>query len=152
MVLLRLRQRRLAALRRPELPLVRDAVCEVHIEGCPPCFCLAEDAPALAAAARAGPRDGPPRLLAPLDPLIYDRRLTAAIWDFQYTWEVYTPADKRVRGYYALPVLARERLAGHVEPRADRERRRLTVVSRKVNRGIPVRPAVRELARFLGLR
>lgn len=152
LILLRLRQRRLVALRRAEVPLVRDAVREVRIEGCPPCHCLAEDAPALAAAAEAGSRDGASRLLAPLDPLIYDRRLTAALWDFEYTWEVYTPAEKRVRGYYALPVLAQERLAGHVEPRADRERKRLVVVSRKVNRGVRVQPAVRELAAFLGLR
>jgi uncharacterized protein YcaQ len=152
LVLLRLRQRRLATLRRTELPLVRDAVREVRIEGCPTCYCLSEDAPALSAAADRGRRDGAPRLIAPLDPLVYDRRLTAALWDFEYTWEVYTPAAKRVRGYYALPVLAGERLAGHVEPRADRERRRLVIVSREVHRGIRVQPAVRELARFLGLR
>ena len=42
-------------------------------------------------------------LLAPLDPLIYDRRLTSALWNFEYTWEVYTPPAKRKRGYYALP-------------------------------------------------
>jgi uncharacterized protein len=152
MVVLRLRQRRLAALRKAELPLVRDAVREVRIDGCPICYCLAEDAEALAAAADLPPREAPPRLLAPLDPLIYDRRLTAALWDFEYTWEVYTPPEKRRRGYYALPVLVQERLAGHVEPRADRERRRLVIVSRKVNRGTRVQPAVRELAGFLGLR
>lgn len=152
LVLLRLRQRRLATLRRSELPLVRDVVREVRMEGCPPCFCLLEDVPALVAAADGECRDAPPRLLAPLDPLIYDRRLTAAIWDFEYTWEVYTPPARRVRGYYALPVLAQDRLVGHVEPRIDRERRRLVILSRGVHRGIRVRPAVRELARFLGLR
>jgi multiple sugar transport system substrate-binding protein len=151
-LLLRLRQRRLAVLRRAEVSLLRDEVREVRIDVCPPCYCLVGDAPALEAAAGDAPRDGVPRLLAPLDPLIYDRRLTAALWDYAYTWEVYTPAAKRVRGYYALPVLARERLAGHVEPRADREQGRLVIVSRKVKRGIQVRPMVRELARFLGLR
>ncbi len=152
LVLLQVRQRRLVALRRAQVPAVADAVREVRLPGCPPCFCLAEDLPALAEAEDQLPRDAPPRLLAPLDPLIYDRRLTTAIWDFEYTWEVYTPPEKRVRGYYALPVLARERLAGHVEPRADRDRRRLVVVSRKVSRGVRVQPAVQELALFLGLR
>lgn len=151
LVLLRLRQRRLATLRKAELPLVQELVREVRVEGCPPCHCLAEDAPALAAAADAPRPESPVHLLAPLDPLIYDRRLTAAIWGFEYTWEVYTPAERRVRGYYALPVLAQERLVGHVEPRADREKGRLVVVSRKVQRGVRVQPAVRELARFLGL-
>jgi uncharacterized protein YcaQ len=152
LLLLRLRQRRLATLRRAELPLVEDQVQPVRVPGCPPCFCLREDAPALAAAAEAPAPDGPPLLLAPLDPLIYDRRLTAGLWGFEYTWEVYTPAARRVRGYYALPLLAGERLAGHLEPRADRERRRLVVVSRSVPRGVAVRPALRELAGFLGLR
>jgi uncharacterized protein YcaQ len=151
-LLLRLRQRRLATLRRAELPLVEDAVERVRIPGCPPCYCLREDAPALAAAKGASTAAGPPLLLAPLDPLIYDRRLTAALWGFEYTWEVYTPAARRVRGYYALPVLSGERLAGHVEPRADRERRRLLLVSRKIPRGVAVQKAVQELARFLGLR
>lgn len=151
-LLLRLRQRRLATLRRAELPLVEDLVQPVRVPGCPPCHCLREDLPALAAAAEAPAAAGPPLLLAPLDPLIYNRRLTAALWGFEYTWEVYTPAARRVRGYYALPVLAGERLAGHVEPRADRDERRLVLLSRAVARGVAVRPALQELAGFLGLR
>jgi hypothetical protein len=152
LALLRLRQRRLAVLPRAELPLVADQVQEVRIPDCPPCWCLREDAPALAAAPEAARPEAPVRLLAPLDPLIYDRRLTAALWGFDYTWEVYTPAARRVRGYYALPVLAGDALAGHVEPRAERTQGRLVVVSRKVKRGVRVQPAVRALAAFLGLR
>jgi uncharacterized protein YcaQ len=87
-----------------------------------------------------------------LDPLIYDRRLTQRLWDFDYTWEVYTPAHKRTRGYYALPVLAGDQLVGHVDPKADRPRRRLIVVSRRLRRGHQAAAAVRELAQFLGLR
>jgi uncharacterized protein YcaQ len=93
-----------------------------------------------------------PRLLAPLDPLIYDRRVTRALWDFDYTWEVYTPAHKRVRGYYALPLLAGTELVGHVDPKADRAAKKLRVVSRRVRRGHASAPAVRALAEFLGLR
>jgi uncharacterized protein YcaQ len=48
-------------------------------------------------------------------------------------------------------VLAGLELVGHVDPRADRERSRLEVVSRRVRRGVRVQPAVRELAAFLGL-
>ena len=151
-VLLRLRQRRLAGLSRAELPLVADHVRQVRLPGCPPCAVLTSDAEALAAAEDSGDRSDPaPRLLAPLDPLIYDRRLTAGLWGFPYTWEVYTPETKRLRGYYALPVLAGLELVGHVDPRADRERSRLEVVSRRVRRGVRVQPAVRELAAFLGL-
>jgi len=128
----------------------------VRIDGGPPLYCLREDVsrwdelstlnlplPTSAAASR---------LLAPLDPLIYDRRLTQRLWDFDYTWEVYTPAHKRTRGYYALPVLAGDQLVGHVDPKADRPRRRLIVVSRRLRRGHQAAAAVRELAQFLGLR
>lgn len=155
LVLLRLHQRRLVLLRKPEVALVADRVREVRVPGCPPCHCLREDTGLLEASAEAPSTDraaGPVRLLAPLDPLIYDRRLTSALWGFDYTWEVYTPEAKRVRGYYALPVLAGDHLVGHVEPRAERERGRLVVVSRRVKRGVRVQPAVRELAAFLGLR
>ena len=150
LALLRLRQRRLVVLRRGELPLVEDLVHRVHIEGCPPCAVLREDASLLAT--EPDPRPPPPRLLAPLDPLVYDRRLTGALWGFDYTWEVYTPPGRRVRGYYALPVLAGTRLAGHVDLEADRARGRLVVVSRRLERGVAVQPAVRALAAFLGLR
>jgi uncharacterized protein YcaQ len=84
--------------------------------------------------------------------LIYDRRVTRQLWDFDYTWEAYTPERKRVRGHYALPILAGHELVGHVDPKADREDRRLRVVSRSVRRGHRAAPAVRELARFLNLR
>ena len=152
--LLRLRQRRLVAARRAERPLLEGLVQELRVEGLPPCLCLREDLPVLEAA-RAGP-DGiagrAVRLLAPLDPLVYDRRLTAALFGFDYTWEVYTPPARRVRGYYALPVLAGDRLVGHLEPWADRERGRLLIRSRRVSRGVGLAPALGELADFLGLR
>jgi uncharacterized protein YcaQ len=150
-----LRQRRLSTLKRDELRLIGDAVHPVEIDGCPPLFCLREDAASLAAC-----RDSkvafqrPPRvsLLAPLDPLIYDRRVTAALWNFDYTWEAYTPPIKRVRGHYALPVLVGLEIVGHVNPRAERAKQRLVVDSRSIRRGHKVSPAVNELARWLGLR
>jgi uncharacterized protein len=165
LVLLKLRQRRLATLRRDEVPLVEDAVQPVTIAPCsggrcPPLFCLREDVPLLETvlSETASLRDdgaapaATPQLLAPLDPLIYDRRVTGALWGFDYTWEVYTPPGKRVRGYYALPVLAGTELVGHVEPKADRERGALLVQSQRTRRGHRVAGAVRELAAWLGLR
>ncbi|MBL9199494.1 MAG: winged helix DNA-binding domain-containing protein [Opitutaceae bacterium] len=158
LALLKLRQRRLAALKRDELRLITDAVQPVRISDadCPPLFILREDTPLLVSEIenRESKIEDPaaPLLLAPLDPLLYDRRVTSALWDFDYTWEVYTPPHKRARGYYALPVLAGTELVGHVGPKADRANRRLTVVSRRVRRGHALAPAVRELARWLGLR
>jgi len=155
LVQLKLRQRRLALLKREELRLVDDLVQPVAVEGCPLFHCLREDAPALhAAAARdaaATPVPEAPLLLAPLDPLIYDRRATAALWGFDYTWEVYTPAARRVRGYYALPVLAGLELVGHVDPKADRPRGRLIVAARSIRRGHRISDTLSALARWLGL-
>jgi len=155
-VLTKLRQRRLVALKRNEIPLVADRVQRVTIDGVggPPLFCLREDVPMLAEiqqqkAKFADSVDA--RLLAPLDPLIYDRRLAASLWGFDYTWEVYTPEHKRVRGYYALPLLAGTEIVGHVDPRADRAGKKLHVVSRRVRRGHASAPALRALADFLSL-
>jgi uncharacterized protein len=45
------------------------------------------------------------RLLAPFDPLVWDRRRFALFWSWDYRFEAYTPAPKRKLGYYALPLL-----------------------------------------------
>lgn len=145
---LRLRQRRLVALKRGELPLVDDLVTAVEIDGLK-AHVLREDLPTLDALGEPEPTL---RLVAPLDPLIYDRKLTAALWGFDYTWEVYTPPHKRVRGYYALPVLAGDELVGHVDLKADREAGVLATVSKKARRGYVLGPAIEEHAAFLGLR
>jgi uncharacterized protein YcaQ len=155
LALLKLRQRRLATLKREELRLVEDAVQPVVVEGCAPLYCLRADADALARFHQLPSAGAPPSrvaLLAPLDPLIYDRRLTAALWNFDYTWEAYTPPLKRVRGHYALPVLVDTEIVGHVNPRAERTQGKLVVVSRAIRRGHKVAPALQDLARWLGLR
>ena len=52
------------------------------------------------------------RLLAPFDPVVWDRRRFEAFWGWAYRFEAYTPAPKRVRGYYALPLLWRGQVIG----------------------------------------
>jgi len=52
------------------------------------------------------------RLLAPFDPVVWDRRRFEALWGWAYRFEAYTPASKRVRGYYALPLLWRDQVIG----------------------------------------
>jgi uncharacterized protein len=145
----RLRQHRLVALRRAEIPLVEDLVQPITVEGCPVLYCLASDLPLFKTPGGAAAAE--PLLLAPLDPMIYDRSVTRSLWGFDYAWEAYVPAPKRKRGYYALPVLSGTELVGHVDMKADRKLGRLGVLSRSVRRGHAVSPAVRTLARFLGL-
>lgn len=147
-VLTLLKQRRLAHLRPRELELVEDQVQPFEVEGCPMFHGLRSDLEML----DQSEPDGETRLVAPLDPLIRDRRTTAKLWDFPYTWEVYTPVIQRVRGYYALPLLNGTRLVGHVDLKADRKEGRLNLMSRQVAGRIPYAPAVKELARFIGLK
>jgi uncharacterized protein YcaQ len=61
--------------------------------------------------------DVPPRpdtvlLLAPFDPIVWDRRRFEMLWGWAYRFEAYTPLKRRVRGYYALPLLWRDRVIG----------------------------------------
>lgn len=60
------------------------------------------------------------RFLAPLDNIIWDRKLTREIFDFYYTWEVYKSVDKRKYGYYVLPVLYGDKLVARFEPEIHR--------------------------------
>lgn len=62
------------------------------------------------------------RILAPLDPLIWDRKLVAQLFGFEYLWEVYKPAAERRWGYYVCPLLYRGRFVGRVEARFDGQR------------------------------
>jgi uncharacterized protein YcaQ len=55
---------------------------------------------------------GDVRLLAPFDPVVHDRDRFELLWGWVYRFEAYTPAPKRVRGYYALPLLWRDRVVG----------------------------------------
>ena len=52
------------------------------------------------------------RLLAPFDPVVWDRRRFELMWGWAYRFEAYTPAAKRVRGHYALPLLWRDEVIG----------------------------------------
>ena len=54
----------------------------------------------------------PARLLAPFDPIVWDRRRFSLFWGWDYRFEAYTPAPKRKLGYYALPLLWRDEVIG----------------------------------------
>jgi len=64
---------------------------------------------------------GGAHLLAPLDPLVHDRKRLAALFGFDYTWEVYVPAAKRQYGPYTMPVLWGDRFAARLDPAMNRK-------------------------------
>ncbi len=104
-------------------------ITALHAEGIRfPLYMLREDMPLLEEVLNGG-TDTKARLefLAPLDPMMWDRKLIEAVWGYQYSWEIYTPAAKRRYGYYVLPIVYGENLAGRIEAAADRKRNTLTV-------------------------
>lgn len=95
-------------------------------------------------------------LLSPFDNLIWDRKRTMDLFDFDYRFECYTPAHKRIYGYFTLPILDRGRLIGRLEPKADRKNGVLIVRSLHLEPGVRVtkgltnrlRRSLSEFARF----
>jgi uncharacterized protein len=68
-------------------------------------------------------------LLSPFDSLIWDRKRTLRMFGFEHSLEAYVPQAKRVHGYFTMPLLARGRLLGRVDPaRSGR-----TLVARKLS-------------------
>jgi uncharacterized protein YcaQ len=89
---------------------------------------LADEVPMLDATAEASPHATPSvSFMAPLDPLMWDRRLVKGLFGFDYIWEVYIPEPKRRHGYYVLPILFGDRLVGRIEPRLTRASRTLRI-------------------------
>ncbi|SDE44244.1 hypothetical protein SAMN02799630_03377 [Paenibacillus sp. UNCCL117] len=90
-------------------------------------YCRSEDLPLIEAVLNNPEPEYRCELIAPLDSLIWDRKLINNLFGFDYTWEIYTPAFKRKFGYYVLPLLYGENFIGRVEAVAERKAGRLVV-------------------------
>lgn len=60
-------------------------------------------------------------ILAPLDNLLWDRKLIQQLFDFEYRWEVYKPAAERKYGYYVLPVICGDKIVARFDPEKHRK-------------------------------
>jgi uncharacterized protein YcaQ len=103
-------------------------VTEIAVEGqSARWLALSGDLPALETAAR---RRVPARgttLLSPFDSFLWHRERTQRLFGFEYRIEVYTPGQKRVHGYYTLPIFHDGQLIGRVDAKNHRAERRLEV-------------------------
>ncbi len=97
-------------------------------------------------------------LLAPFDPLIWQRERTEALFGARIRLEIYTPAEKRMHGYYVLPFVLDERVVARVDLKADRQAGILRVLASHgepdSDGGRTLEPLAAELrlmARWLGL-
>ena len=75
-------------------------------------------------------------LIAPLDNMLWDRRLIKTLFDFDYKWETYTPKEQRKYGYYVLPLLYGDRFIGRVEAVCDRRAKTLIIKNIWYEKGV----------------
>jgi uncharacterized protein YcaQ len=96
-------------------------------------------------------------LLSPLDRLVYDRKRMTELFEYDYQLEMFKPAAKRRWGYWALPILYKDRLVGKLDATADRKAGVLNVDA--IHQDVPftkamtagVQHEIKDLASWLGL-
>jgi uncharacterized protein YcaQ len=97
-------------------------------------------------------------LVSPFDPVVWFRERASRLFNFEYKIEIYTPAEKRIYGYYVLPFLLGDELVGRVDLKTDRTDRVLRVKAAfsedNQDAGVvaeALRPALDDLAEFVGV-
>ncbi len=115
-------------------------ICPAEVQGIKQLFYYRSEDDTLMKSVISGEADLKARMsfIAPLDPLMWDKALILALWDYQYSWEIYTPAVKRKYGYYTLPILFGDRFVGRIEAVPDRKKGILVV------KGLWWEPGVRQ--------
>jgi uncharacterized protein YcaQ len=99
--------------------LNKGRIVEVKVKGLRgPCYALPEDLEDIDDV----PAPTGTNLVCPFDSFLWQRKRAEELLGFKYTIEIYVPADKRVFGYYVLPILHEGRLVGRIDPKLHRDR------------------------------
>jgi uncharacterized protein len=83
-------------------------------------------------------------ILAPLDNMLWDRKLIKELFDFEYRWEVYKPVNQRQYGYYVLPILYDSKFVARFEPILDKDNNILVIKNWWWESGIKVTAKMRK--------
>ena len=139
--------------------IARGDIFPVEVEGIRgPLYCRERDRETLLRAMSEEKLKARCEVIAPLDPMMWDRKLIRALFSFEYSWEIYTPAVKRKYGYYVLPMVYGDTFAGRVEAVRDEKAGMLRVKHVWLEEGVrrtkkldaAVHSAMRRLAKFNG--
>ena len=107
-----------------EARVTRNRLIAVEVEGCGKVEHWAEPD---ALETLAPPAGEPVHILSPFDPLIIQRKRLNLLFDYEHRFEAYVPRDKRVTGYFALPVLIGDEVVAAVDLKTDRAKGALLV-------------------------
>ena len=88
-------------------------------------------------------------LLSPFDSLIWERQRAQRLFNFHFRLEIYTPAHKRLHGYYVLPLLIGDRIVGRVDLKSDRPSGLLQVKGGSFEADVATNDVVETVARLL---
>ncbi len=136
----------------------RSVVCRVEVEGLRGTrYALSSDLDPLL---RIGSEDWEEEisLLPPFDTMVFHQARTRELYDFDYVREQFLPESKRRFGTYVLPILWGDRFIGRIDPRLDRNAKRLEIKAVHAEPGAPrdrrtaerLADRIEQLARFLG--
>ena len=82
-------------------------------------------------------------ILSPFDPVVWERQRALRLFNFHHRIEIYTPQPKRVFGYYSLPILLGDTVAGRIDLKNDRQNEVLRVQSTWAEPDAPADAAAR---------
>jgi len=120
--------------------LEEEKIFEINIEGDSDKFYISSEDIAVIEESKANKKyKQRVEFLAPLDGMMWDRKLIEKLFDFYYRWEIYTPEPKRLYGYYVLPILLNEAFIGRIEMACIRKESKLLVKNIWFEEGIKLK-------------